>query len=192
MNKKFHKWTDDERDIVRRDYDGHNESAHRIADKLTYMTGDKITINAVKAQCAKMGLLTNKSRRWTNKEIETLSEMVTVYSPQVMARKLHRSVNAVCNMAKRQGFSRCARDGWYDKKEVCEIMGVDHKKIQGYMDRGELKASYHTEIKPKQNGGACWHIKQADLIDFIKKNAGDFMGRNVDLVTITWLLTGDL
>lgn len=71
-------------------------------------------------------------------------------------------------------------------------MGVDHKKIQGYIDRGDLRASYHTGTKPQKNGMAMWHIKQADLFDFVKKHVGEFQGRNVDLVMIVWLLSGDL
>ena len=191
-NAHKHKWTDDERDIVRREYDGTNQKSHQIAGKLSYITGDKITLFAVKGQAAKMGIMQAKSPDWTERECEILSEMITVYSPITIARRLSRSLNAVVVKSKRLGLSRRARDGWFTKKEVCEIMGVDHKKIQSYMDRGDLKASYHSEVKPKQNGGACWHIKQADLIDFIKKYAGDFLGRNVDLVMIVWLLSGEV
>jgi len=90
-----HKWTDEERDIVRRDYKGRNQSAHQIADRLTHMTGDEITFCAVKGQAAKMGILQNKSPRWTDKEIDILSEMITRYSPMTIAHKLHRSLNAV-------------------------------------------------------------------------------------------------
>jgi len=187
-----HKWTDEERDIVRRDYNGHNQSAYQLAVKLTQMAGDKITFNAVKGQASKMGILSNKSPCWTDEEMEILAKMITRYRPITIAKQLHRSLNAVVVKSKRLGLSRRIRDGWFSKKEVCEIMGVDHKKIQGYMDKGDLKASYSTEVKPRQAGGAYWHIKQADLIDFIKNNVGDFQGRNVDLRMIVWLLSGEL
>jgi len=187
-NSHKHKWTDEERDIVRRDYDGHNRTAHLIAMKLSYMTGDKITFNAVKGQAAKMGILTDKSPDWTDREVEALQEMITQYAPAKIAKRLHRSVNAVVVKSKRLGLSRRFRDGWYTKRDVAEILGVDHKKIQKYMDSGDLKASYHTDIKPKKNNGACWHIEQDDLRRFIVSKAGDFQGRNVDLTIIVWLL----
>ena len=183
-NAHKHKWTDEERGIVCREYDGTNKTAQRIAGNLG------VTFNAVKGQACKMGIMINKSPDWTESEMERLAEMITVYAPITIAKRLHRSVNAVVLKSKRMGLSRRARDGWFTKKEVSEIMGVDHKKIQGYIDIGDLKASYHTEVKPQKNGGACWHIKQADLIDFIKANANAFLGRNVDLVMIIWLLTG--
>jgi len=181
-----HKWTDDERDIVRREYDGHNKTSERIGNKLG------VTFYAVKGQAAKMGIMQDKSPCWTDTEIEKLTEMITQYAPLTIARKLNRSVNSVVVKSKRLGLSRRIRDGWYTKKEVCEILGVDHKKIQRYIDKGELKATWHTEIKPQKNSGACWHIKQQDVKDFIEKNIGDFQGRNVDLTMIVWLLNGSL
>lgn len=185
-----HKWTDEERAIVRRDYNGHNQSAHLIADRLTSMTGDNITFNAVKGQAAKMGILQDKSPRWTEREIKILEEMITQYSPITIAKRLHRSLNAVVVKSKRLGCSRRARDGWFTKKEVCEILGVDHHKVQKWIDGGELKASWHSSVKPTKNGGACWHIAQWVLRDFIIKHSLELMGRNVDLFTIVNILGG--
>jgi len=181
-----HYWTDEERDIVRREYDGHNFTALKIANKLG------VTFNAVKGQVTKMGIAVDKSRDWTAGETEILRELITQYSPLTIARRLKRSVNSVVVKSKRLRLSRRARDGWFTKKEVCEIFGVDHRKIQRYIDSGELKACWHTERKPQKNGMAMWHIKSKDLKEFIKKNIGDFQGRNVDLVMIVWLLNGDI
>ena len=187
-----HKWADDERDIVRRDYNGHNQSAHFIADKLTYMTGDKITFNAVKGQVAMMGISQNKSPAWTEKEIEILIEMITQYSPITIARRLHRSVNAVVLKSKGLGYSRRIRDGWFTKKDVCEILGVGHKKVQGWIDSGALEATWHSNIKPGKNGGACWHITTEALRGFIISHPIELMGRNVDLIVLVQLVSGDL
>lgn len=187
-----HKWKDDERDIVRREYNGTNQKSQQIANKLSYITGDKVTLFAVKGQAAKMGIMQDKSPSWTDKEKEILTEMIYQYSPITIAKRLHRSLNAVIVKSKRLGLSRRFRDGWFTKKDICEILGVDHHRIQRYIDDGSLIASYHTEVKPQKNGGACWHIQIGDLVDFIKKNVGDFQGRNVDLTIIVWLLKGDI
>jgi len=183
-----HKWTDEERDIVRRDYNGHNQSAHQIAYRLSYVTGDKITFCAVKGQAAKMGILQNKSRRWTEKEIEELAEMITRYAPITIAKRLHRSVNAVVVKSKRLSYSRRVRAGWFTKREVCEILGVDHHKVQKWIDSGELKASWHSNIKPAKNGGACWCITERALRGFIIKHSFELIGRNVDLFQIVQVL----
>ncbi len=191
-NALKHKWTDDERAIVRRDYDGTNQTAHHIASKLSYLTGEKITFCAVKGQAAKLGIQMGKSPPWTDKEIDRLTEMIPCYAPITIAKRLGRSLNAVVVKSKRLGLKRRYRDGWFTKREVCEILGVDHKKIQRYIDTGKLKASYHSGRRPQQNGMAMWHITNEHLIEFIKNNIGDFQGRNVDLMMIVWLLTGDL
>ena len=179
-----HKWTDEERGIVLRDYAGTNSSALRIAGKL------RVTLLAVKGQVQRLGIAMDKSPRWTDKEVEILSELITQLSPISIAKRLHRSVNAVVVKSKRLGLSRRVRDGWFTKKDVCEILGVDHKKVQGYIDRGELKASWHTGVKPPKNGMTMWHIETKDLKEFTLNNIGDFQGRNVDLVTIVWIVTG--
>ncbi len=181
-----HRWTEEELEIVRRDYKGTNASSQAIASKLG------VTLAAVKGKAAVMGIMQVKSPAWTEAEEETLAELITRYAPHFIAKKLHRSVNAVVVKSKRMGLSRRCRDGWFTKKEVCELLGVDHKKIQGYIDRGKLKASWHGELKPQQNGTAMWHINAGDLREFIIKNIGAFQGRNVDLLLIVWLINGDM
>ena len=177
-----HKWAESEKDIVRRDYDGTNNSAERIASRLG------VTFNAVKGQVEKMGLAIDKSRRWSLKEEEELAELITQYAPTTVAKRLHRSVNSIVIKAKRRGLSRRYRDGWYTKNEVCEVLGVDHHWIQRRIDEGSLKASYHNGNKPQKNGGACWHIEEQDLREFIISHCGELIGRNVDLFTVTHIV----
>ena len=185
-NAHKHKWTEEERDIVRREYNGSNSSGKRIASILG------VTLYGVKGQVQILGIAQQKSPPWSDKELDNLVELIHIYSITSIAKRLHRSINAVKIKATRLKLGLRVRDGWFTKKEVCEILGVDHKKMQGYIDRGELKASWHTGKKPQKNGMSMWHIESKDLKQFIKKNAGDFQGRNVDLQTIVWLLNGDL
>lgn len=180
-----HKWTENERDIVRRDYNGTNDSAEQIASKLG------VTRNAVKGQVEKMGLAVDKSRRWSLREEEKLTELITQYAPQTVAIHLHRSVNSVVVKSKRLGLSRRFRDGWYTKHEVCELFGVDHHWVQKRIDEDLLKASYHNGIKPQKSGGACWHIEEGELREFIVVHCGELVGRNVDLFTIVHLLVDE-
>ncbi|MFH1859806.1 MAG: helix-turn-helix domain-containing protein [bacterium] len=183
-----HKWTEEEREIVRRDYDGHNKTSEIIAQKLTLVAGDRITLYAVKGQAACMGIMQNKSPDWTEKEINILRDMINEYAPLTIARKLGRSVNAVVVKSKRLGLKRRYRNGWYTKKEVTEICGVDHKKVQRWIDEGWLKASWHTGNKPQKSGMSPWHIEEKDLRDFIIQHGAGLQGRNVNLFQIIALL----
>ena len=185
-----HKWNDDERDIVRREYNGTNKKSQQIADKLSYITGDKVTLFAVKGQATKMGIMQDKSPDWTDREIEILTEMIHQYSPITIARRLHRSLNAVVVKSNRLGLKRRFRDGWYTKKDVCEIFGVDHKWIGRRIDNGELKALPNNGCSPQKDGGSYWRIKEKDLRDFIVGHSIELTSRNVDLFTIVNILTG--
>ncbi len=182
-----HYWTDEERDIVRRDYRGTNDSARQIAAKLTYQIGQRITIWAVKGQASKMGILVPKSPDWTTLELTRLGNLIHERSVTEIAKILHRSPNAVKIKATRLKLCLRARDNWFTKCEVCEILGVDHKKVQSWIDRGALKARWHTDQKPQQNGMAMWHIMVSDLADFVLCHCEELTGRNVDLQQIVWL-----
>ena len=188
-NANKHKWTDEERAIVKADYTGTLASIQRIANKLTNLTGDNITHYAVRGQVQVMGLALVKNRRWTPNEEEELADIMGRYRPTVVARILHRSVNSVVVKSKRLGCGKRVRTGWYVKTEVASILGVDHKKVQKLIDTEELKATYENGHKPSQNGMAMWHIEEADLRDYIINHSMDLVGRNVDLFQVVEILT---
>lgn len=180
-----HCWTDEERDIIRRDYRQTHASRNEIARRLG------VTENAVTGQIAKMGIAKRSDRHpWTPEEDEKLADFIHRYCPSTVAHKMGRGINSVVVRSKRLGHHRRVRDGWFIKLEVCEILGKDHKWLQKRIDSGQLKATWHTEVKPQQKGGACWHIDEGDLIAFIRRYPQDLTGRNVDLITIVDLLAG--
>lgn len=178
-----HKWTDEERAIVGRNYTGSNASAQTIADYLG------VTRCAVKGQAQKLGIMQQKSPPWTKKELRRLEQLIHRKSIGQIARELHRSKNAVKVKATRLKLRLRLRDGWYNKKDACEICGVDHKKIQQWIDTGHLKATWHYDRAPSKAGMSSWHIEERDLREFIINYSGEMLGRNVDIQQIVWLLT---
>jgi len=179
-----HKWTEEEQEIVRRDYNGKNQSADDIAQRLG------VTRCAVKGQVQKLGLAMQKSPRWTQGELERLAELIHRYSIFGVARRLHRSPNAVKVKATRLKLQLRTRDEWYTKKEVSEILGVDHKKVQAWVDSGVLTATYHNGFKPQKNGTSMWHFEEKDLRRFIVNHSEELLGRNVDIQQIVWISLG--
>lgn len=178
-----HTWTEDEKDIVRRDYRGTNKCAALIATKIG------VTPCAVKGQVQKLGLAMDKSPRWTQQELDRLKKLAQKYSVETISRRLHRSRNAVAVKIKRLKISRRVRDDWYTKKEVAEICGVDHKKVQTWIDSHVLKASYHNGHRPSKYGMAMWHIEYADLRRFLIKYSDELLGRNTDIQQIIWIVS---
>ena len=178
-----HRWTDEERLIVRRDYKGDQASAQAIADGLG------ISFYAVKAQVQKMGISFQDRHYWSRKEDEQLEELMPRHCPGKVAKLMHRSVNSVVLRAKRLGISRRDRDGWYTKRDACELPGVDHKWAQLRIDCGALKAQPHNpDMPPKKDGGSFWEIKEGDLIDYIRTYPQELIGRNVDIIGLVDLL----
>lgn len=184
-SNKNHKWTEQERLEVRRDYRGTFASAEVIAAHLG------VTAYGVKGQVQMMGLGKRDRRSWSPKEDIQLEKLMAQYCPRRVARLMHRSINSVVIRSKRLSISRRTRDGWFTKREVCEILGVDHKWVQKRIDLGVLKARFHDEESPPgKNGGNCWHIEEKDLRDYLRRYPQDLTARNVDLIMIVDILAG--
>jgi len=180
-----HIWTDEEDEIVRRDYRGNRHSAELIAVKLG------VTTNAVKGQITKLGIALNTNRQcWDSKQDARLRELMGRYAAITIAKMMHRSVNSVVVRAKRLKIHARNRDGWYTKQEVCEILGVDHHWLQSRIDSGALYATYHNGHRPSKFGMAMWHIEEKDLRAFIRRYPQELSGRNLDLIQIVDLLAG--
>lgn len=166
-----------------RDYKGDGASAQAIADGLN------ISFYAVKAQVQKMGISFQDRHYWTKEEDERLEEAIPRDCPGKVAKLMHRSINSVVLRAKRLGLSRRDRNGWYTKLDACELLGADHKWLQLRIDCGALKARPHNpDVPPQKDGGACWEIKEEDLIDYIRTYPQELMGRNVDIIGLVDLL----
>jgi len=177
-----HQWTEEEQGLVRLHYDGTRASV----EKLMALIG--CSRYGVKGQVAFLGLALSKQPNWSEKELHYIKIHYKKESVRVMAHALHRSMNSVKVKTSRLHFSLRSRDGWYTKKEVCEILGVDHHAAQRWIDSGDLKATYHTGRKPSQKGMAMWHIEAADLKTFIIGHCQEFQGRNIDLFCILKVL----
>jgi hypothetical protein len=166
------------------------KQTHRSAMECGISLG--IPWGQVRSRIAVLGLQKRthriNKRYWTVEEDRKLEELIHCYSLVTIARKLNRSINSVKIRATRLKFCLRSREGWYTKAEVCEILGVDHKRVQSYIDTRQLKASYHNGHKPGKTGLAMWHIDESDLRDFLKRYCHEFNGRNVDLTQIVYLL----
>jgi len=188
---KWHNWTDEERGIIRREYSHTRTSAILLAEKISHLSSTKVTEFAVKGQISMMGIAKRSDRHpWSQKQKDTLERLMPRYSPRTVARMMHRSVNSVVVMSKRLGISRRHRDGWFTKREVCEILGVGHKWVQRRIDSGALRATPHYETIPQKLGGSAWHIEETDLRDFIRRYPEALTARNVDLIMIVDILAG--
>lgn len=179
-----HKWTPEEEDIVRQQYRGTHQSCRDIADYLN-RAGARPPISqfAVQGRVTKLGLGQRVNRRWTECEMNHLREWTGKHSPALIAQKLKRGVVSVTVKMKKMGLLRRPKTGWYTKKDVAEMLGVDHKKVQRWMDDGYLKAVPY-QVMPQKNGGGQWYIAEADVRAFLLRYPQELIGRNLDLCQV--------
>jgi len=179
-----HKWTEDEEDIVRQQYKGNHQSQKDIADYLNYAGAQPpISQFAVQGRVNKLGLGQRENRRWSESEMNRLREWTGRIRPEEVAVRLKRGIVSVIVKQKKMGLSLRAKDGWYTKKDVAEMLGVEHKKVQRWMDDGYLKAVPY-RVMPQKNGGGQWYIEEKDLRCFLLHYPQELVGRNLDVVQI--------
>ena len=180
-----HRWTNEEIDVVRREYQGTHASRDDLAAKLG------VTPYAVAGVVSKMGLAKIVDRKaWTPDEVERLRTLSEEHSLNKVAKLMGRSVNSVTVKAKRLHISRQDRSGWFTKGEVCQILGKDHKWLQRRIDSGSLPAFWLHGRTPMTGGHPTWQIKEADMKRFLRKYPDELNGRNVDLVAVVDILAG--
>ena len=185
MRKTNHQWTDEEREIVRRDFRQTSASQRELANRLG-MTGPQVA-----HQIAKMGLRKHSVRRpWTPEENSRLLDLIEEKSIGQIAKSMKRTVNAVMIQAKRLNASRRNRTGWYTMREVCEILGMDHHWVGRRIENGSLQATRQNGGTSEDDSGRMWRIEEKSLRQFIRRHPHELTGRNVDLVHLVNILIG--
>ena len=179
-----HKWTEEEEDIVRQQYRGTHQSQREIADYLNSAGAQPpISQFAVSGRISKLGIGQRENRRWSESEMNRLREWTGQYPPAMIAQKLKRGIVSVTVKMQKMGLHRRAKTGWYTKKDVAEMLGVEHKKVQRWMDDGYLKAVPYQEI-PRKNGGGQWRIDEKNLRAFLLRYPQELVGRNIDVCLV--------
>jgi len=180
-----HNWTEEERDFLRREYKNTIESQKELALEMG------VTVPSIRGQLARIGIL--RLCVWYSKEDQRfLEENYSKLPPEVIARRLHKSINSVTKKACRLGLSNRIRDGWFNLEDVSKILGVTTGWVKRRMDHGfELKIKpYHPDKQPKKGEFTPWYISEKSLRDFIRRYPEELQGRNVDMVMIVDILVG--
>jgi len=190
--RKPHKFTEEENAFIRANFNFTHQSIRDIAERLSTSTGEDISEWQVRAHIQRLGLPRKFSdlgkKHWSPEEDERMRELLETFPTYEVARILRRSEPSVALRAKRIGVQRRRHHGWYNATEAAQILGVDQHRVQDWVERGILKASYHYGVEPAAGGSRSYHINEADLVAFIRRYSPQLSGRHVDLGSIVRML----
>lgn len=177
-------FTPEEQDIIRRDYKHTHQSLVELAEYISRLRGTTITPWSIRDEVKRLGIPPRWERvAWTQEEDAYLEENYSKIPLVTLARQMHREAGSLVNRARRLHISRRIRSGWFDKRDVMQITGQDHKKVQSWIDMGLLPAGYQHGERPKGAGAKEWRIEEADLVDFILKFPSE-IGVNADRIAL--------
>jgi hypothetical protein len=154
-------------------YVGTTREVSANLNRLAARTG--ISKQRLKYAAGKHGWRTHaEHRRWTTEEIAYLEENLGSVSVSHIARRLRRSFRSVQCAAGKLERSLRLTDG-YNVSDLCEVFGLNHTRIEGWMRRGLLgKAHGH--------GGHGGNIRfsEANVVRFIRQHPGEYDLSRVD------------
>jgi len=138
---------------------------------------------SAKNKAVLLGLTRKKPPRWTEEETVFLRNNWGKLSLRQLAKRLNRTEHGILVRAKRLKLGPLQDKSKFCKREVCELLGVDHRKVERWIEAGLLKASI---AKTKRTGVKCLKITEiapSELERFLKENpdlwdsrkAGDIM-----------------
>jgi len=180
---KYHIWTKEEEELLKREYRYSLQSIKDLASKLS------VTESAVRNKLATLGILAS-CVFWTSTEIQFLEDNYSSLSAKQIAKKLGRSISSVESKAHRLKCSKKNRSGWFTEAEVGHILGVDSGWI-----RRRVKSGFILDMKPlnglpSKGKNLPWKITEEALRDFIRTYPEELTGHNVDFVMLVDILAG--
>lgn len=166
-----YRWDAEKDRVLREQYDG---SIPGRAESIARAIGFPRQIVSRRARF--LGLALTKSRPWTAEEEQMIVEEFDSANVERLARKLQRSVNAVCLKAHRLGVRAWEARDFYSLADVAQVFGVTAVTVGSWVKRGWLRA------RQRQEGvhGSRVHIREKDILAFMKAHPMAFRLSKVD------------
>lgn len=168
-------WTDEELAFLRENWGKlpHAEIARHLSRSIPSING----------KAGVLGLRRKKEPPWTEEDIRFLRENWGRLSIRQLAKKLNRTVHGILVKSRRLKLGPIHDQSCFDKREICELLGVDHRKVGRWIEAGLLKARV---AKTGREWGKCrgiTEVKPQELLRFLRENqdfwdtrtAGDIM-----------------
>lgn len=127
---------------------------------------------SITALAGVLGIRRQKEPKWTEEEIQYLRDNWGKCTPETLARRMGRSVNAIDVKAKRLKLGPVQDKACFTKRNICELLKVDHRKVERWVDTGLLKAKVAPTTSKSSKRKNILQVKPKDLEQFLKENPG--------------------
>ena len=179
--RKPHRWSEQETDLLRREYDGSSRATTHLMGILG-LRRSQIRTRASYIGVTRHLFITHVKWDDSPEALHKFGELLQRYSLAKVGKIYGVSSSAVAARAARKRVNKQLRHGWYTVKDVGLILNVNPQTITTWIQTGLLKATNHFGKNQGYEGGACWyHIEEKDLKEFILHHRYEFYNRRVDL-----------
>lgn len=130
-----------------------------------------------------MGLRRKKEPRWTSEDIQFLRENWGKLTYRQLANRLGRTINGILVKSKKLKLGPIHDQSCFDKCEICELLRVDHRKVDRWIASGLLKAKVAKTARKYGKSRNIIEVNPEELLRFLRENqdlwdarkAGDIM-----------------
>lgn len=154
-NRECVPWTDDEEAVLRLWY-GRCSRAD-LAERLPGRT-----VPSISNRAGRLGLRGDKGPDWSEEEIFCLRELFWAQTPQAIAKRLGRTINAVRVKAKKIGLRQRARPE-LTPNQISGLLNICPKQVLRWVRRRLLSARCAPTFERR-----IWLIRRDDLIEFLR------------------------
>ena len=120
-----------------------------------------------------------RRKSWTQDEVLFLQENIGLWCPEILAKKMGRSITSVVLKIKRLHLSRRKRDGWFTLRDLEIGLGADHRQIYSWIRKGWI----HCERDGRIAGTSGEHFRRFGLLavrNFIWNHPTEFDLKKAD------------
>ena len=163
-------WTPEQDDFLRTNY--YSMNLKQIADAM----GKPVT--SISNRITRIGIPRDKKEpKWSPEDVRFMRENWGKLGPQALAKKLHRTVNSILVQSKRLQLGPIQDKSAFDKRDICKLLGIDHRKVDRWLQQGLLKAKLAPTARERGKSRNILQVQPHDLIDFLKHNPDQWDAR---------------
>jgi len=119
---------------------------------------------------------TIKEPTWTQNDIQFLRQNWGKFSIRSLASRLHRTGNSIMVKSKRLKLGPIQDKSLFSKREIAELLHVDHRKVDQWLKQG-LKSKLAPTSREYGKSRNILQVKPQDLVDFLRDHPDQWDAR---------------